>query len=83
MGTVEPSDPPAWEDPAYQVFLDSLDYLSSADIGRVKEAYEFSARAHANQKRMSGETYITHPLAVACAVAVWRMDGEAVAAALL
>ncbi|MBK8891874.1 MAG: bifunctional (p)ppGpp synthetase/guanosine-3',5'-bis(diphosphate) 3'-pyrophosphohydrolase [Dechloromonas sp.] len=83
MGTVEPSDPPAWEDPAYQVFLDSLDYLSSADIGRVKEAYVFSARAHANQKRMSGEPYITHPLAVAGAVAEWRMDGEAVAAALL
>ena len=32
---------------------------------------------------MSGEPYITHPLAVAGAVAEWRMDGEAVAAALL
>ena len=74
---------PATEEPAYRVFLDSLDYLSPADVDRVKEAYAFSARAHANQKRMSGEPYITHPLAVAGAVVEWRMDGEAVAAALL
>ena len=57
--------PPATEEPAYRVFLDSLDYLSPADVDRIKEAYAFSARAHANQKRMSGEAYITHPLAVA------------------
>ncbi len=75
--------PPATEDPAYLVFLDSLDYLSPADVDRIKEAYAFSARAHANQKRMSGEAYITHPLAVAGAVVEWRMDGDAICAALL
>lgn len=73
----------ASEDPAYRVFIDSLDYLSSADIERIEKAYAFSERAHANQKRQSGEPYITHPLAVAGAVVEWRMDAEAVMAALL
>jgi GTP pyrophosphokinase/guanosine-3',5'-bis(diphosphate) 3'-pyrophosphohydrolase len=32
---------------------------------------------------MSGEPYITHPLAVAGAVVEWRMDADAICAALL
>jgi GTP pyrophosphokinase/guanosine-3',5'-bis(diphosphate) 3'-pyrophosphohydrolase len=83
MDQVPSSHPPATEDPAYQVFLDSLDYLPTADVRRIKEAYAFSARAHADQTRISGEPYITHPLAVAGAVVEWRMDGAAIAAALL
>ncbi len=75
--------PPALEDPAYRVFIDSLDYLSPKEVDRIREAYVFSARAHANQKRLSGEPYITHPLAVAGAVVEWRMDAEAIVAALL
>ena len=74
---------PDSEDPAYRVFLDSLDYLPQADIDRIKEAYAFSERAHASQLRMSGEPYITHPLAVAGAIVEWRMDADAIAAALL
>ncbi len=83
MGS-EPSPPPlVQEEPAYRVFLDSLDYLDPAEVERIKAAYAYAARAHANQKRMSGEAYITHPLAVAGAVVEWRMDGDAIAAALL
>ena len=81
-----PSDlPPAIgpEDPAYQVFIDSLDYLSEADLARVKEAFVFSERCHRSQRRASGEPYITHPLAVAGALAEWKMDAVAVMAALL
>ncbi|MGB4227143.1 MAG: bifunctional (p)ppGpp synthetase/guanosine-3',5'-bis(diphosphate) 3'-pyrophosphohydrolase [Candidatus Dechloromonas phosphoritropha] len=83
MDPTPSSHPPASEDPAYQVFLDSLDYLSLGDIKRIKEAYAFSADAHADQTRMSGEPYITHPLAVAGALVEWRMDGAAITAALL
>ncbi|QLQ23859.1 MAG: bifunctional (p)ppGpp synthetase/guanosine-3',5'-bis(diphosphate) 3'-pyrophosphohydrolase [Dechloromonas sp.] len=83
MDQVPSSHPPACEDPAYRVFLDSLDYLSPADVRRIKDAYAFSAHAHSGQTRISGEPYITHPLAVAGAVVEWRMDGAAVAAALL
>ena len=75
--------PPAYEEPAYRVFLDSLDYLSPVEVERIKAAYAFAAKAHATQKRMSGEPYITHPLAVAGAVVEWRMDADAICAALL
>jgi guanosine-3',5'-bis(diphosphate) 3'-pyrophosphohydrolase len=83
MDSAPSSLPPATEEPAYRVFLDSLDYLSSEEIARIEEAYVYSAEKHANQKRMSGEAYITHPLAVAGAVVEWRMDSDAIMAALL
>ncbi|MCL2523218.1 MAG: bifunctional (p)ppGpp synthetase/guanosine-3',5'-bis(diphosphate) 3'-pyrophosphohydrolase [Betaproteobacteria bacterium] len=71
------------EESAYQAFLASLDYLGPVDVERIEAAYAFAARAHAHQKRISGEPYITHPLAVASAVAEWRMDADAISAALL
>ncbi len=75
--------PPCSVEPAYRVFLDSLDYLPAVDVERIKAAYAFAAEAHAHQKRMSGEPYITHPLAVAGAVVEWRMDADAICAALM
>jgi guanosine-3',5'-bis(diphosphate) 3'-pyrophosphohydrolase len=77
--------PPAYpeDDPAYQVFIDSLSYLPPEEIQIVKEAYRFGEAAHRGQLRLSGEPYITHPLAVAGAIAEWQMDVEGVVAALL
>ena len=83
MGSIPSTLPPAYEEPAYRVFLDSLDYLAPVDVERIKAAYAYAAEAHAHQKRMSGEPYITHPLAVAGAVVEWQMDADAVVAALL
>jgi guanosine-3',5'-bis(diphosphate) 3'-pyrophosphohydrolase len=71
------------EDPAFRVFIDSLSYLKPEEIQLVREAYSFSEAAHHDQKRLSGEPYITHPLAVAGALAEWHMDAQAVIAALL
>jgi GTP pyrophosphokinase/guanosine-3',5'-bis(diphosphate) 3'-pyrophosphohydrolase len=71
------------EDPAYQVFIDSLSYLSPEDVELVRAAYRFGDEAHQGQRRLSGEPYITHPLAVAGALAEWRMDVPAIVAALL
>ena len=71
------------DDPAYRVFVDSLSYLTRREIESVKDAYRFADRAHTGQKRLSGEPYITHPLAVAGALAEWRMDATAIVAALL
>lgn len=82
MGSA-PTLPPDYQEDAYRVFLDSLDYLSPAEVDRIKSAYGFAAKAHAHQKRMSGEPYITHPLAVAGAVVEWCMDADAICAALL
>jgi len=72
-----------YEDPAYRVFVDSLSYLEPDEIALVLKAYRFSDGAHHGQTRLSGEPYITHPLAVAGALAEWRMDGQAITAALL
>jgi len=71
------------EDPAFRVFIDSLSYLLPEEIQLVREAYLFSEAAHRGQTRLSGEPYITHPLAVAGALAEWHMDAQAVIAALL
>ncbi|MFY9316098.1 MAG: bifunctional (p)ppGpp synthetase/guanosine-3',5'-bis(diphosphate) 3'-pyrophosphohydrolase [Burkholderiales bacterium] len=58
-------------------------YLKPTDVARVAEAYRFSGAAHAGQTRQSGEPYISHPLAVAEILAGWRLDGQALQAALL
>ncbi len=72
-----------FEDPAYRVFIDTLGYLPPEEIALVCAAYRFSDEAHHGQIRLSGEPYITHPLAVAGALAEWRMDVQAIVAALL
>jgi len=58
-------------------------YLKPDDVARVAEAYRFSESAHAGQTRQSGDPYISHPLAVAEILAGWRLDGQALQAALL
>ncbi len=44
------------------------------DLKVLDLAYRFAAEAHKNQKRRSGEPYITHPLAVANILADMQMD---------
>ena len=58
-------------------------YLRPEDVGRVEAAYHFSAAAHTGQYRISGEPYITHPVAVTELVADWNLDAQALTAALL
>ena len=58
-------------------------YLSAEDIARVDEAYLFSQAAHSGQVRVSGDPYISHPLAVAAGLADWHLDAQALSAALL
>ncbi|MCB1886425.1 MAG: bifunctional (p)ppGpp synthetase/guanosine-3',5'-bis(diphosphate) 3'-pyrophosphohydrolase [Rhodocyclaceae bacterium] len=59
------------------------DYLRPEDIGRVEAAYHFASRAHEGQFRQSGEPYVTHPVAVAEIISGWRLDPQALIAALL
>ncbi len=49
----------------------------------LRKAYETAAKAHGNQRRRSGEPYISHPLSVAALLVEMGMDSESVAAALL
>jgi GTP pyrophosphokinase len=60
-----------------------LDYLSAADIDLVRRAYRFADEAHLGQLRKSGEPYITHPIAVASQCTEWKLDAQALMAALL
>jgi GTP pyrophosphokinase/guanosine-3',5'-bis(diphosphate) 3'-pyrophosphohydrolase len=60
-----------------------LDYLDASDIKRVREAYRFADEAHLGQFRASGEPYITHPIAVAGLCADWKLDAQAIMAALM
>jgi len=60
-----------------------LDYLSAADVEQVRMAYRFADEAHLGQLRNNGEPYITHPIAVAAQCAEWKLDAQALMAALL
>ena len=49
----------------------------------IENAIDFASKAHKNQKRSSGEAYITHPIAVANKLIEWGMDSDSVIAGLL
>lgn len=53
------------------------------EIENVKRAYNVAASFHAEQKRLSGEPYIMHPLSVAIILARLGMDDASVIAAML
>ena len=54
-----------------------------ADLSIIEQAYDIAEFAHRDQKRKSGEPYITHPLAVASILAGLGMPPDTLAAALL
>lgn len=55
----------------------------NANITLIAKAYEISQKAHAGQKRKSGEPFLAHPLQVAHILASHRMDEETIATGLL
>ncbi|MBS0391525.1 MAG: bifunctional (p)ppGpp synthetase/guanosine-3',5'-bis(diphosphate) 3'-pyrophosphohydrolase [Proteobacteria bacterium] len=68
---------------SFAALLEKLDYLDSAGIEQVRQAYRYADAAHLGQLRSSGEPYITHPIAVAALCASWKLDVQALMAALL
>ena len=54
-----------------------------ADLRLIEHAYDVAAYHHRDQKRKSGDPYITHPLAVATILAELGTDDETLCAALL
>ncbi len=58
-------------------------YLDEKQVAFVRKAYDVAAKAHANQRRKSGEPYIIHPLGVATILAELQMDETTLAAAFL
>ncbi|MEO5876812.1 MAG: bifunctional (p)ppGpp synthetase/guanosine-3',5'-bis(diphosphate) 3'-pyrophosphohydrolase [Streptosporangiaceae bacterium] len=54
-----------------------------ADVKLIERAYDVAAHYHRDQKRKSGDPYITHPLAVTTILAELGMATETLCAALL
>lgn len=55
----------------------------SANLELIRHAYVYAASAHAGQMRLSGEPYLSHPLAVAFTLAEMGFDEPTIAAGLL
>lgn len=68
---------------SFAALMAKLDYLSNSDIEQVRLAYRFADEGHLGQLRKNGEPYITHPIAVAAQCAEWKLDAQALMAALL
>lgn len=60
-----------------------IHYFNDAEISIIEQAYLFAKNAHSDQKRQTGEPYITHPIAVAVILAQMRMDPPTIMAAIL
>ena len=76
-------EPTQAEAASFDALLHRLSYLPKSDFKRIREAYKFADEAHLGQFRASGEPYITHPIAVAGICAEWRLDAQAIMAALM
>ncbi|MEO0818976.1 MAG: bifunctional (p)ppGpp synthetase/guanosine-3',5'-bis(diphosphate) 3'-pyrophosphohydrolase [Pseudomonadota bacterium] len=59
------------------------EYNPNTDEALLNRAYVFGAKAHANQRRASGEPYFGHPLEVAGILTNLRLDDATIVTALL
>lgn len=60
-----------------------LEYSPQADVGLIRRAYDFAAKAHEGQVRKSGEPFLKHPLEVAQILARLKLDTSSIVAGLL
>ncbi len=58
-------------------------YLPQTGMRLLRRAFRLASDSHQTQRRASGEPYIEHPLEVARILAVYRVDANTLAAALL
>lgn len=61
----------------------TLSYLAPPYISKVEQAFKFAKSAHFSQSRISGDPYISHPLAVAKILAMLKLDHHTIIAGLL
>ena len=69
--------------PCQQLISKIKEYNPKADFKLIEKAYQLALEAHYDQKRLSGEPVINHPLAVAEILADWKLDSVSIAAGLL
>jgi GTP diphosphokinase / guanosine-3',5'-bis(diphosphate) 3'-diphosphatase len=58
-------------------------YYPAANVDLLRKAYDFSAKVHKGQKRLSGEPYLIHPMAVANVIADLKLDVPSIVGGLL
>lgn len=68
---------------SFAVLMAKMDYLNATEIEQVRQAYRFADEAHLGQLRKNGDPYITHPIAVAVQCTEWKLDAQALMAALM
>ncbi|MDD2363589.1 MAG: bifunctional (p)ppGpp synthetase/guanosine-3',5'-bis(diphosphate) 3'-pyrophosphohydrolase [Saccharofermentanales bacterium] len=86
------TDPPSLDADAFIAHADKemqhiievwKSYTGSDDASLISRAYEFAKKAHAHQKRATGEPYIIHPVAAGKILLDLQLDDNTLAAALL
>ncbi|MBO6108673.1 MAG: bifunctional (p)ppGpp synthetase/guanosine-3',5'-bis(diphosphate) 3'-pyrophosphohydrolase [Eubacterium sp.] len=78
--------PPNFTDPdvLYKILEKTVsNYHPSGDLKMIRKAYEYAKEAHKDQKRRSGEPYLSHPVCVAIILAQLEMDKETIMGGLL
>ena len=68
---------------SYEQLREKLAAGDKYDLAVIDRAYQLAYDAHGEQKRRSGEPYITHPVQVAALLWELGMDTDCVVAALL
>ena len=67
----------------YDLIEDVKKYNPAANEDLLNRAYVYAMRAHGEQRRASGDPYISHPLEVAAILTRLKLDDATIAAALL
>jgi guanosine-3',5'-bis(diphosphate) 3'-pyrophosphohydrolase len=60
-----------------------LEYYPDVNMAKVREAVEFAATRHGDQRRSSGEPYIVHPIGVSAILAELHLDLDSVLTGIL
>jgi len=58
-------------------------FYDENELLELEHAIDYATKAHAGQKRKSGDPYITHPIAVAATLVEWNMDIDTILAGIL
>ena len=63
--------------------INEINYLNEDEIRRLKDAYEYASKVHSNQKRLTGDDYITHLLNVVHILVSLNADIDTLVAGML